>query len=342
MSATETPGSGSPDASTLEGPMIAEAEIVVAPEQPTAPEPEQVGDALPLYLQEIGRVALLTGAQEVQLAKAMETGKFAEERLRQGPVSPEEVERLAEEVAGGDLARRKLIEANLRLVVSVARRYMNRGLPLADLIQEGNIGLLRAVEKFDYTRGFKFSTYATWWIRQAVTRAISDHARTIRIPVHMVETINRLSRTMSQLQQQYGREPTVQEISVAMELSAERIREITSILPQPISLDTPVGDDQDTLLGDFVEDPNAQTLEEAGARAVLREQVAEVLESLSPRERRVLDLSYGLDNGRQHTLDEIGLELGVTRERIRQIEAKALRKLRHPSRSKKLKALADA
>jgi RNA polymerase primary sigma factor len=342
MRANETPGSGSPDAPTLEGPMVAEDELVVAPEQPSTPESDQVGDALPLYLQEIGRVALLTGAQEVELAKAMEAGKFAQERLRKAKVSPEEVERLAEDIAGGDLARRRLIEANLRLVVSVARRYMNRGLPLADLIQEGNIGLLRAVEKFDYTRGFKFSTYATWWIRQAVTRAISDHARTIRIPVHMVETINRLSRTMSQLQQQYGREPTVQEISQAMELSADRIREIASILPQPISLDTPVGDDQDTLLGDFVEDPNAQTLEEAGARAVLREQVAEVLESLSPRERRVLDLRYGLDNGRQHTLDEIGLELGVTRERIRQIEAKALRKLRHPSRSKKLKALADA
>ncbi len=321
---------------------LAEQELVVTPEALPTQESDQVGDALPLYLQEIGRVALLTGPQEVELAQAIEAGKLAQQELQQGHLAPERVEQLAEEVAKGDLARRRLIEANLRLVVSVARRYMNRGLPLSDLIQEGNIGLLRAVEKFDYTRGFKFSTYATWWIRQAVTRAISDHARTIRIPVHMVETINRLSRTMSQLQQQYGREPTVQEISVAMELSAERVREIASILPQPISLDTPVGDDQDTLLGDFVEDPNAQTLEEAGARAVLREQVAEVLESLSPRERRVLDLRYGLDNGRQHTLDEIGLELGVTRERIRQIEAKALRKLRHPSRSKKLKALADA
>ncbi len=325
--------------------MIAEQDLVVSletPEAPTPQESDQVGDALPLYLQEIGRVALLTGPQEVELAKAMEAGNLAKPQLQQGLLSPDQVEELAEAVAKGDLARRRLIEANLRLVVSVARRYMNRGLPLGDLIQEGNIGLLRAVEKFDYTRGFKFSTYATWWIRQAVTRAISDHARTIRIPVHMVETINRLSRTMSQLQQEYGREPTVDEISAAMELSADRVREISSILPQPISLDTPVGDDQDTLLGDFVEDPNAQTLEEAGARAVLREQVAEVLESLSPRERRVLDLRYGLDNGRQHTLDEIGLELGVTRERIRQIEAKALRKLRHPSRSKKLKALADA
>jgi RNA polymerase primary sigma factor len=324
--------------------MAQEEEAAPAPEpQPRAADPEQVGDALPLYLQEIGRVRLLTGPQEVQLAQAIEAGGLAGERLRdRSELSAEEVEELEQQVLAGEEARRKLIEANLRLVVSVARRYMNRGLPLSDLIQEGNIGLLRAVEKFDYTRGFKFSTYATWWIRQAVTRAISDHARTIRIPVHMVETINKLSRTMSQLQQLYGREPTLQEISDAMEMTPERVREITNILPQPISLETPVGDDQDTMLGDFVEDQNAQVLEEAGARAVLRDQVAAVLSSLSPRERRVLDLRYGLESGRQHTLDEIGNELGVTRERIRQIETKALRKLRHPSRSKKLKALADS
>jgi len=334
----------------MEGPtvreetMIMQEEVAPAPEpQPRAADPEQVGDALPLYLQEIGRVRLLTGPQEVQLAQAIEAGGLAGERLRDREgIAPEEVEELEQQVLAGQEARRKLIEANLRLVVSVARRYMNRGLPLSDLIQEGNIGLLRAVEKFDYTRGFKFSTYATWWIRQAVTRAISDHARTIRIPVHMVETINKLSRTMSQLQQLYGREPTLNEISDAMEMTPERVREITNILPQPISLETPVGDDQDTMLGDFVEDQNAQVLEEAGARAVLRDQVAAVLSSLSPRERRVLDLRYGLESGRQHTLDEIGNELGVTRERIRQIETKALRKLRHPSRSKKLKALADS
>jgi RNA polymerase primary sigma factor len=327
----------------MEPEMIVEEELTSVPEPRLREETDQVGEALPLYLQEIGRVRLLTGPQEVELAQAIEAGNEAEVELRDSQaLSLDDRDRLAAAVRAGDEARRRLIEANLRLVVSVARRYMNRGLPLSDLIQEGNIGLLRAVEKFDYRRGFKFSTYATWWIRQAVTRAISDHARTIRIPVHMVETINKLSRTMSQLQQQLGREPTLAEISEAMEMPQERVREITNILPQPISLETPVGDDQDTMLGDFVEDANAQTLEEAGARAVLREQVAAVLNSLSPRERRVLDLRYGLETGRQHTLDEIGNELGVTRERIRQIETKALRKLRHPSRSKKLKALADS
>ncbi len=334
--------------------------VVVTPEAPTR-EPDQVGEALPLYLQEIGRVSLLSGPQEVELAQAIEAGNFARDGMRGNAemkrtqigralhledyrplLSPEETEELLNKVDAGERARRNLIEANLRLVVSVARRYMNRGLPLSDLIQEGNIGLLRAVEKFDYRRGFKFSTYATWWIRQAVTRAISDHARTIRIPVHMVETINKLARTMSQLQQELGREPTFLEISEAMEISPERVREIAGILPQPISLETPVGDDQDAMLGDFVEDQNAQLLEEAGARAVLRDQMEAVLNSLSPRERKVLDLRYGLESGQQHTLDEIGNELGVTRERIRQIEAKALRKLRHPSRSKKLKAFADS
>jgi RNA polymerase primary sigma factor len=326
--------------------MITEDELAVVPEAPPREAPEQVGEALPLYLQEIGRVSLLTGPQEVTLAQAIEAGNLARERLdalqKSGDFSDEEIEQLNEQIDGGAKARRQLIESNLRLVVSVARRYMNRGLPLSDLIQEGNIGLLRAVEKFDYRRGFKFSTYATWWIRQAVTRAISDHARTIRIPVHMVETINKLARTMSQLQQELGREPTFAEIGEAMEITPERVREIASILPQPISLETPVGDDQDAMLGDFVEDQNAQLLEEAGARAVLRDQMEVVLSSLSPRERKVLDLRYGLESGRQHTLDEIGNELGVTRERIRQIEAKALRKLRHPSRSKKLKAFADS
>jgi len=321
--------------------MIIQDELPSPQEIPSG-STEQVGEALPLYLQEIGRVALLTGPQEVELAQAIEAGNLAREKLSESSaLDREELAQLNHEIIAGENARRQLAEANLRLVVSVARRYMNRGLPLGDLIQEGNIGLLRAVEKFDYRRGFKFSTYATWWIRQAVTRAISDHARTIRIPVHMVETINRLTRTMATLQQQLSREPTIDEIALAVELTPDRVREIMHMLPQPISLETPVGDDQETSLGDFVEDRDAMGLEDAGARAVLREQVATVLDSLGPRERRVLDLRYGLENGRQHTLDEIGAELGVTRERIRQIEAKALRKLRQPSRSKRLQALAD-
>jgi RNA polymerase primary sigma factor len=303
---------------------------------------DQLGEALPQYLREIGRVPLLTGDQEVELAKAIEAGGLARQQLAAlTMIDRDELGRLNREIQTGEDARRRLAEANLRLVVSVARRYMNRGLALGDLIQEGNIGLLRAVEKFDYRRGFKFSTYATWWIRQSVTRAISDHARTIRIPVHMVETINRLTRTMAQLVQDLGREPTLEEVGEAVALTPDRVREILQMLPQPISLETPVGDDHDTLLGDFVEDPNAQGLEEAGARAIIHDQLAAVLESLNPRERRVLDLRYGLENDRRYTLDEIGAELGVTRERIRQIEAKALRKLRQPSRSRRLQSLAD-
>jgi RNA polymerase primary sigma factor len=309
---------------------------------PPLSDSEPAGEALPLYLQEIGRVPLLSGAEEVELARAIERGTLAAERLRTDhDLAPATQEELEADVADGDEARRRLIEANLRLVVSVARRYMNRGIPLPDLIQEGNMGLLRAVEKFDYRRGFKFSTYATWWIRQAVTRAIADHARTIRIPVHMVETINRLVRTLSHLQQQYGREPTPQEMAEALEMPAERVREILKILPQPISLETPVGDEQDALLSDFIEDEAALDLEEAAARSLLRDYMASVLTSLGPREQRVLQMRFGLENGKYYTLSEIGDELGVTRERIRQIEAKALRKLRHPSRARKLKAYAD-
>ncbi|HLI26979.1 MAG TPA: RNA polymerase sigma factor RpoD [Chloroflexota bacterium] len=304
-------------------------------------ETELAGEALPLYLQEIGRVPLLSAAQEVALAQAIERGNAAAARLRAGEVEAATRAELEAAVRAGEEARRQLIEANLRLVVSVARRYMNRGIPLPDLIQEGNLGLLRAVEKFDYRRGFKFSTYATWWIRQAVTRAIADHARTIRIPVHMVETINRLVRTLSRLQQEYGREPTAQELAQALDLTPEKVREVLKILPQPISLETPVGDEQDALLGDFIEDEAAVDLEEAAARALLRDHVASVLASLGRREQRVLELRYGLDDGKYHTLAEIGEELGVTRERIRQIETKALRKLRHPTRARTLKAYTE-
>ncbi len=315
----------------------------VPPEAAGAPlrESEVAGEALPLYLQEIGRVALLTAAEEVELAQAIEAGRLAADRLRAGDYAPDDRSDLERAVQRGYEARRRLVEANLRLVVSVARRYMNRGIPLPDLIQEGNMGLLRAVEKFDYRRGFKFSTYATWWIRQAVTRAIADHARTIRIPVHMVETINRLVRTLSRLQQQLGREPTPHEIGEAMEMPAEKVREILKILPQPISLETPVGDEQDALLADFIEDEAAADLEEAAARSLLRDYMASVLSSLGHREQRVLQMRFGLENGKYYTLSEIGEALGVTRERIRQIEAKALRKLRQPQRARKLKAYAE-
>ena len=298
-------------------------------------------EALPVYLQEIGRVPLLRAAAEVELATAIETGLAACARLAdRRSVSPEQVAALEAQVLAGRQARRRLIEANLRLVVSIARRYMNRGMALGDLIQEGNIGLLRAVEKFDYHRGFKFSTYATWWIRQAITRALADHARTIRIPVHMVEHINRLIRTVNRLQQELGREPSPEELAAALELPLDRVREMLSLLPQPMSLETPVGDEHDAQLADFIEDEAAVDLERAAERLVLRDQVRLVLDSLSGRERRVLELRYGLDGDRDRTLSEIGEALGVTRERIRQIEAKALRKLRHPSRADRLRSFA--
>jgi RNA polymerase primary sigma factor len=319
--------------------LVDDLEVPREPAHETSGETAQ--ESLPLYLQEIGRVALLTGAEEVALAKAIEAGNIAAEKLQpRDELTDDEINKLEVDVRLGQRARRQLIEANLRLVVSVARRYANRGMPIADLIQAGNIGLLRAVEKFDYRRGFKFSTYATWWIRQAITRTIADHARTIRIPVHMVETINRMVRTLGRLQQEYGREPTAEEIGRELEMTPDRVREISRALPPPMSLDTMVGEDQDSVLSDFIEDPDAPDLDDAAGRALLREQVRQALDSLTPRERKVLELRFGLDRTESLTLSEIGDALGVTRERIRQIEATALRKLRHPSRSRKLREFA--
>lgn len=270
-----------------------------------------VNDPVRLYLKEIGKVPLLTGDEEMILARRME--------------------------AGDDSAKKELAEANLRLVVSIAKRYVGRGMSFLDLIQEGNLGLIKAVEKFDYTKGFKFSTYATWWIRQAITRAIADQARTIRIPVHMVETINKLIRVSRQLLQEYGREPTPAEIGKEMGFTEEKVREIQKIAQDPVSLETPIGEEEDSHLGDFIPDEDAPAPAEAASYALLKEQLVEVLNTLTEREEKVLRLRFGLDDGRARTLEEVGKEFNVTRERIRQIEAKALRKLRHPSRSKKLK-----
>ncbi|MBM3470894.1 MAG: RNA polymerase sigma factor RpoD [Armatimonadetes bacterium] len=283
-----------------------EAESAIKP-----PEGISIDDPVRMYLKEIGKVSLLTQPQEVSLAQRMEKGD--------------------------EEAKRRLIEANLRLVVSIAKKYVGRGMLFLDLIQEGNLGLIRAVEKFDWRKGYKFSTYATWWIRQAITRALADQARTIRIPVHMVETINKLVRISRQLLQELGREPSPEEISAAMGLSVERVREINKIAQEPISLETPIGEEEDSHLGDFIEDHDALAPAEAASFTMLKEQLEGVLETLTPRERKVLRLRFGLDDGRPRTLEEVGREFGVTRERIRQIEAKALRKLRHPSRSKRLK-----
>ncbi len=299
-------------------------------------------DPVRMYLKEIGKVPLLTAKQEVDLAMKIEAGLEAAARLEDAAAKREKVDRaegrrLQRVEALGLHAKKQLVEANLRLVVSIAKRYVGRGMLFLDLIQEGNLGLIRAVEKFDYTKGYKFSTYATWWIRQAITRAIADQARTIRIPVHMVETINKLIRVQRQLLQDLGREPSPDEIGGKMEMTAERVREIMKISQEPVSLETPIGEEEDSQLGDFIEDSEAVVPPEAASFSMLQEQLSKVLDSLSERERKVIELRFGLMDGHPRTLEEVGREFGVTRERIRQIESKTLCKLRHPSRSGKLK-----
>jgi RNA polymerase primary sigma factor len=299
-------------------------------------------DPVRMYLKEIGKVPLLTAEQEVILAKAIEEGeaataeldKAAAEARKLGATRLRELQRVERQ---GQLAKKKLIEANLRLVVSIAKRYVGRGMLFLDLIQEGNLGLIRAVEKFDYTKGYKFSTYATWWIRQAITRAIADQARTIRIPVHMVETINKLIRIQRQLLQDLGREPTPEEIGREMEFSPEKVREILKVSQEPVSLETPIGEEEDSHLGDFIEDSDAVVPVDAASFILLQEQLDSVLHTLSEREKKVIQLRFGLTDGHPRTLEEVGREFGVTRERIRQIESKTLSKLRHPSRSQKLR-----
>lgn len=321
-----------------------------------------IEDPVRMYLKEIGKVPLLSADEEIVLAKKMEAGKIAsmvlekqintkgtKDQLKKEGIKQEDIptikgksdEELQELIDSGNEAKNSLAEANLRLVVSIAKRYVGRGMLFLDLIQEGNLGLIKAVEKFDYRKGFKFSTYATWWIRQAITRAIADQARTIRIPVHMVETINKLVRVSRQLLQDLGREPTPEEIAETMGITTERVREIIKIAQEPVSLETPIGEEEDSHLGDFIQDENVPVPADAAAFSLLQDQLQEVLNTLTPREQKVLRLRFGLDDGRARTLEEVGKEFNVTRERIRQIEAKALRKLRHPSRSKKLKDYLD-
>ena len=300
--------------------------VVSGEDGPAAPEPEEdldisvpegvsIDDPVRMYLKEIGKVPLLTPEEEIEIAKRMEQGDEA--------------------------ARQKLAEANLRLVVSIAKRYVGRGMQFLDLIQEGNLGLIKAVEKFDHTKGFKFSTYATWWIRQAITRAIADQARTIRIPVHMVETINKVKKVSSQLLHKNGHDPSAEEIAEELDMPIDKVREIMRVGQEPVSLETPIGEEEDSHLGDFIEDSDAPAPADAASHTLLKEQLEDVLSTLTPREKKVLELRFGLEDGRNRTLEEVGKEFNVTRERIRQIEAKALRKLRHPSRSKKLKDFLD-
>ncbi len=300
------------------------------------------GDPVRMYLKEIGKVDLLTASEEVHLAMKIEAGTAASQKLEDFEdglieLNRAEQRRLMRIESVGLDAKQQLISANLRLVVSIAKRYVGRGMLFLDLIQEGNLGLIRAVEKFDYTKGFKFSTYATWWIRQAITRAIADQARTIRIPVHMVETINKLIRVQRQLLQDLGRDPSPEEIGAEMGMSPDRVREIQKISQEPVSLETPIGEEEDSQLGDFIEDSSAVAPPDAASDSMLREQLEQVLDGLADRERKVIKFRFGLEDGHPRTLEEVGKEFGVTRERIRQIESKTLAKLRHPSRSGRLK-----
>ena len=326
-----------------------EDEIEVEKIDLSVPDGVSIEDPVRMYLKEIGKVPLLSAEEEIELAKNMEAGAVAKEKIailksREENATEEELAEIKEEIKNlqkdldaGDEAKKRLAEANLRLVVSIAKRYVGRGMLFLDLIQEGNLGLIKAVEKFDYRKGYKFSTYATWWIRQAITRAIADQARTIRIPVHMVETINKLIRVSRQLLQELGREPCPEEIAAEMNMPVERVREILKISQEPVSLETPIGEEEDSHLGDFIQDDNVPVPADAAAFTLLKEQLEEVLGTLTEREQKVLTLRFGLEDGRARTLEEVGKEFNVTRERIRQIEAKALRKLRHPSRSRKLK-----
>ncbi len=333
---------GGPPAEELEE--LPEEEIV---DPNTLVDSFGIDDPVRMYLKEIGKVNLLTPDEEIQLAQSMGLGDAAQARMneieqarKEGEIveiSPEEEAQLKSDIRKGEAAKQRLAEANLRLVVSIAKRYVGRGMLFLDLIQEGNLGLIKAVEKFDYVKGFKFSTYATWWIRQAITRAIADQARTIRIPVHMVETINKVIRVSRQLLQELGHDPSPEEIAVEMSMPVDKVREILKIAQEPVSLETPIGEEEDSHLGDFIPDEDASEPSEAASFTLLKEQLVDVLSTLTPREEKVLKLRFGIDDGRTRTLEEVGKEFNVTRERIRQIEAKALRKLRHPSRSKKLK-----